>query len=166
MDWLTEFPEMGRRDMRDFRKGIDQGFKDFTRTHGEDIESFFEPLLQFLIWLEKTIIGNSLASIYRHRLCLSLVRKSQSENRHRLSNQFIPHWLSRNVGRHDEYCQYHCRLHMLCIGLGTAHWYFDVEIKQGAGDRHPCPRCHADDPEFCVFHSSGDAVGISVKFRA
>ena len=29
MDWLTEFPELGRRDMRDFRKGIDEGFKNF-----------------------------------------------------------------------------------------------------------------------------------------
>ena len=57
MDWFTEFPELGRRDLRDFRKSIDQGFKDFTRTYGEDIESFFEPLLQFLIWLEKLLLA-------------------------------------------------------------------------------------------------------------
>jgi glycine betaine/proline transport system permease protein len=57
MDWLTEFPELGRRDLRDFRKSIDQGFKEFTRTYGEDIESFFEPLLQFLIWLEKLLLA-------------------------------------------------------------------------------------------------------------
>ena len=42
--------------MRDFRKGIDQGFKEFTRSYGENIESFFEPLLHFLIWLEKFLI--------------------------------------------------------------------------------------------------------------
>ena len=57
MDWLIEFPELGRRDMRDFRKGIDQGFKDFPRTYGEDIDSFFEPLFQFLIWLEKLLLA-------------------------------------------------------------------------------------------------------------
>ena len=56
MEWLTEFPELGRRDLRDFRKGIDQGFKEFTRSYGENIESFFEPLLHFLIWLEKFLI--------------------------------------------------------------------------------------------------------------
>ena len=56
MEWLNEFPELGRRDLRDFRKGIDQGFKEFTRSYGENIESFFEPLLHFLIWLEKFLI--------------------------------------------------------------------------------------------------------------
>ena len=57
MDWFFEFPELGRRDLRDFRKGIDEGFKNFTRTHGEAIETFFDPLLQFLIFLEKTLLG-------------------------------------------------------------------------------------------------------------
>ena len=57
MDWLTEFPELGRRDLRDFRKGIDQGFKEFTRSYGENIELFFEPLLHFLIWLEKFLLA-------------------------------------------------------------------------------------------------------------
>ena len=57
MEWLTEFPELGRRDLRDFRKGIDQGFKEFTRSYGENIESFFEPLLHFLIWLEKLLLA-------------------------------------------------------------------------------------------------------------
>ncbi len=56
MDWLTEFPKLGRHDLRDFRKAIDQGFKDFTRSYGEDIESFFEPLLHFLVWLEKLLL--------------------------------------------------------------------------------------------------------------
>jgi glycine betaine/proline transport system permease protein len=57
MEWLTEFPELGRRDLRDLRKGIDQGFKEFTRAYGENIESFFEPLLHFLIWLEKLLLA-------------------------------------------------------------------------------------------------------------
>ena len=57
MEWLTEFPELGRSDLRDLRKGIDQGFKEFTRAYGENIESFFEPLLHFLIWLEKLLLA-------------------------------------------------------------------------------------------------------------
>ena len=45
MDFLTEFPEMGRQDLRDFKKGIDASFKEFSRTYGDALESFFEPLL-------------------------------------------------------------------------------------------------------------------------
>jgi glycine betaine/proline transport system permease protein len=57
MDWLIEFPELGRRDLRDLRKGIDEGFKNFTRSYGDTIEAFFEPLLQFLIGLEKLLLA-------------------------------------------------------------------------------------------------------------
>ena len=55
MDFLTEFPEMGRQDLRDFKKGIDASFKEFSRTYGDALESFFEPLLWFLVWLEKLL---------------------------------------------------------------------------------------------------------------
>jgi glycine betaine/proline transport system permease protein len=57
MNWLVEFPELGRGDLRDLRKGIDEGFKSFTRTYGESIEGFFDPLLQFLIGLEKLLLA-------------------------------------------------------------------------------------------------------------
>lgn len=57
MNWLVEFPELGRGDLRDLRKGIDEGFKNFTRTYGESIEGFFDPLLQFLIGLEKLLLA-------------------------------------------------------------------------------------------------------------
>ncbi len=57
MNWLIEFPELGRGDLRDLRKGIDEGFKTFTRTYGESIEGFFDPLLQFLIGLEKLLLA-------------------------------------------------------------------------------------------------------------
>ena len=40
MDFLTEFPEMGRQDLRDFKKGIDASFKEFSRTYGDALESF------------------------------------------------------------------------------------------------------------------------------
>jgi glycine betaine/proline transport system permease protein len=57
MDWLIEFPELGRGDLRDLRKGIDEGFKNFTRSYGDTIEAFFEPILQFLIGLEKLLLA-------------------------------------------------------------------------------------------------------------
>ena len=57
MDWVFEFPEMGRSDLRDFKKSIDFAFRDFSRSYGEDIENFFEPLLMFLVWFEKLFIN-------------------------------------------------------------------------------------------------------------
>jgi len=54
---LTEFPKMGRTDLRDFKKAIDESFRDFTRNYGEAIENFFDPLLYFLVWLEKLFLN-------------------------------------------------------------------------------------------------------------
>ena len=49
---------MGRTDLRDFKKAIDESFRDFTRNYGEAIENFFDPLLYFLIWLEKLFLNS------------------------------------------------------------------------------------------------------------
>ena len=56
MSLLTEFPEMSRTDLRDFKKGIDGAFKDFNRAYGEDIENFFKPLLYALKWFEDLLV--------------------------------------------------------------------------------------------------------------
>ena len=55
MEFFTEFPEMGRQDLRDFKKAVDASFKSFSRNYGDAIESFFEPLLWFLVWLERLL---------------------------------------------------------------------------------------------------------------
>ena len=57
MDWFFEFPEMERSGLRDFKKSIDFAFRDFSRSYGEGIENFFEPLLMFLVWFEKLFIN-------------------------------------------------------------------------------------------------------------
>ncbi len=57
MGFLSEFPSMGRQDLRDFKQAIDAGFRDFSREFGESLETFFSPLLQFLVWLEKLLIN-------------------------------------------------------------------------------------------------------------
>jgi len=54
---MTEFPEMGRADIRDFKKGIDGAFKEFVREYGEVIEGFFYPLKIFLSWFENLLVG-------------------------------------------------------------------------------------------------------------
>ncbi len=55
--WTNKFPEMGRTDLRDLKKGIDAAFRDFSRAYGENMEDFFHPLLQFLVWLEKLLLA-------------------------------------------------------------------------------------------------------------
>jgi len=57
MDWFFEFPEMERSGLRDFKKSIDFAFREFSRSYGESIENFFEPLLMFLVWFEKLFIN-------------------------------------------------------------------------------------------------------------
>lgn len=56
MEYFLNFPSLGRETLRDFKKGVDSSFKEFSRSHGEGIENFFEPLLQFLVFFEKLLI--------------------------------------------------------------------------------------------------------------
>ncbi len=48
---------MDRQELRDLKKAIDLGFRDFSRTYGDALESFFEPLLRFLVWFEKLLVN-------------------------------------------------------------------------------------------------------------
>ena len=54
--WLERFPQMSRADLTVIRKSLDGAYRDFSREYGEAIESFFDPLLQFLVWFEKLLI--------------------------------------------------------------------------------------------------------------
>ena len=56
MDFLEEFPTMDRQELRELKKAIDLGFRDFSRAYGDALETFFEPLLYFMVWLEKLLI--------------------------------------------------------------------------------------------------------------
>ena len=54
---MAEFPEMGRTDIRDLKKGIDGAFKGFVREYGEAIEGFFYPLKVFLSWFDHLMLA-------------------------------------------------------------------------------------------------------------
>ena len=58
MEFFTKFPVMERSALAEFRKGIDFAFRDFSRAYGDGIESFFDPLLYFLVWLEKLMMNS------------------------------------------------------------------------------------------------------------
>jgi len=57
MSWYEKIPVMDRQELRDFKKYVDLGFKEFSRTYGDVIEQFFDPLLYFLVWFEKLLIN-------------------------------------------------------------------------------------------------------------
>ncbi len=58
MEFFTKFPVMERSALAELRKGIDFAFRDFSRAYGDGIEAFFDPLLYFLVWLEKLMINS------------------------------------------------------------------------------------------------------------
>ena len=58
MEFLTKFPVMERTTLMELRKGIDLAFREFSRAYGDGIESFFDPLLYFLVWLEKLMMNS------------------------------------------------------------------------------------------------------------
>ena len=57
MEFLTRFPVMDRKSLMELRKGIDHTFREFSRAYGDGIEAFFDPLLFFLIRLEKLLLA-------------------------------------------------------------------------------------------------------------
>lgn len=56
--WLTKFPEMERADLIAIRKGLDEAYRQFSRSYGEVIEDIFDPLLYFLVWFEKLLLAS------------------------------------------------------------------------------------------------------------
>jgi len=48
---------MERICLLELKKGIDLSFRLFSRKYGDNIEAFFDPLLFFLVWLEKLLLA-------------------------------------------------------------------------------------------------------------
>ncbi|MGJ8581432.1 MAG: ABC transporter permease [Psychromonas sp.] len=55
--WISEIPQLDRKELRDFKKLLDGLFRDFSREYGDAIQSFFDPLLSTLIWFEKLLLS-------------------------------------------------------------------------------------------------------------
>ena len=58
MEFFTKIPVMEADSLRLFKKTVDSSFRSFSRQYGEGIENFFDPLLYFLVWLEKLLINS------------------------------------------------------------------------------------------------------------
>ena len=55
-NWLTQFPAMEQAELVALRKYLDGTYREFSRTYGNAIETFFDPLLYFLVWFEKLLL--------------------------------------------------------------------------------------------------------------
>ncbi len=56
-DWLHDFPTLDTAVLRSLQKSIDTAYRSFSRTHGEAIEAFFDPLLYLLVDFERLLLG-------------------------------------------------------------------------------------------------------------
>jgi len=57
MEFFTKFPVMERVSLLELKNGIDLSFRLFSRKYGAAIEFFFDPLLFFLVWLDKLLLS-------------------------------------------------------------------------------------------------------------
>ncbi len=55
--WFSDFPEMDRADLVALRKFLDNAYREFSRSYGDGVETFFSPLLYFLVWFEKLLLA-------------------------------------------------------------------------------------------------------------
>ena len=101
MEFLTEFPSLGRSDLSAIRRAIDGAFRDFTRAWGESIEAFFNPLLRFLVWFEDVLLATPWPLIILILCGLAWAGSRVVEDHHRHCNLFRGYWHFRHVGRHD-----------------------------------------------------------------
>lgn len=56
MSWLNNFPQLPASSLQSIGTAIDRSFHEFSARNGEAIEAFFEPLLRFLLFIEKLLI--------------------------------------------------------------------------------------------------------------
>ncbi len=57
-EWMREFPVMETESLRAINKSFDEGYLAFSRSFGEAIETFFDPLLYLLIWFEQLLLNS------------------------------------------------------------------------------------------------------------
>ena len=56
-NFFFDFPTLPVEMIRAFKKSTDAAYKGFSREYGDLIESFFNPLLKFLVFWEKLLVG-------------------------------------------------------------------------------------------------------------
>jgi len=137
MEFFTEFPELGRGDLRDFKKAVDFGFRSFSRAYGEGIENFFDPLLQFMIWFERLLINSPWPIILLVIAGLGLAWLTELETGSRVSYLFHNYWLFWHVGKHHGHISYNFGGHFSLYRRRHSSWDLDGQIKPRSINYHP-----------------------------
>ena len=105
IDWnkltITEPPVLPRELLRNFKKGIDGAFRDFSRSYGEALENFFHPLLMFLKWFQDLLVATPWPIILFVIGALVMGWISQLENVSRCHFSISSYWLDGYVGRYN-----------------------------------------------------------------
>ena len=57
MDWLFSFPQLDPEFLLTIKRAVDGSLRALTRSYGQNIEDFFHPLQQVLIFFEKVMTG-------------------------------------------------------------------------------------------------------------
>ena len=55
MSLWNDFPAMEAETLRQLKRAVDSGFREFTRDSGAGIEQFFAPLGDFLLFCERLL---------------------------------------------------------------------------------------------------------------
>ena len=58
MSWWKDFPTMDAETLRQLKRTVDTGFREFTRSSGAGLEQLFEPLGDFLLFCERLLTGS------------------------------------------------------------------------------------------------------------
>ena len=134
MEFFSEFPELGRGDLRDFKKAVDFGFRSFSRAYGEGIENFFDPLLQFMIWFERLLINSPWPIILA--AIAGLAWLSKLEACRWLGRLFCHYWLFWHVGKHHGHPRHHFGGDLYLHRAWDTTWYLDGQIKPRSVNYH------------------------------
>tara|TARA_B100000401_G_C52642169_1_gene641266 strand:- start:163 stop:543 length:381 start_codon:yes stop_codon:yes gene_type:complete len=125
MDFFDSFPAMERQDLRDLKKGIDSSFRDFSRAYGDEIEGFFEPLLQFFSLVRKVAGKCALASSYYWLGDIGVAWITELEACHRNSNSFSRYWLFWDVEGYNGNPRYNIGCHITVYCGWYSLWNMD-----------------------------------------
>jgi len=159
VELFDEFPSLGRAGLRDMKKGIDFAFRDFSRANGEAIESFFDPLMFFMVWFENLLIEApwplmilifaSLAWLGARSIPIAIGT---------IVSFFAIGWF----GMWEDTMATVAIISVATFFVYRSRYplgYFDVTVQSVASGDYACAGCHADDSQFRLFNTGGHATG-------
>ena len=166
MDFLTEFPSMERQALRDLKKAIDGGFRDFSREFGEAIENFFEPLLWFLVWFEKLLRATPWPLII---LAIAVLAWLGSRSKAVVVGCVLSFLAIGYFGMWIDTMSTLAIISvatMLCIAVGIPPWHPHGALGPYPDRNHSDSRHHADDPRVPCISSPSSCCSESARYRA